>query len=324
MPTRETHNYAVLDVFLGDTDRMHVSSADAWQSFGYDLDGKITTASSTDVCTRVAGAAMQVQDDGSGGIDNSWGANIMPIIVAGNTGGPVSTPWPGDLSAGWWGTQMFDFVGFDDSLGNTTSATGLTGLTLAGAAYPSGTPAWDLTTNWPVAPGSLVGCTPTGGCPPGTNPITSVRVTFPRAYQNAGTFVSGSLVPISLPIQFGGAAMTVNIQSAIVTFDPAMPGSVTNGTIAGVISTQDFIASQRQIAGNISTSLCAGSAFESVATQIEQASDIVLTGTMVSNPVGTPCNAISIGLGFNATEIAAPSVIAPPAPAQPNYCGDGG
>ena len=98
------------------------------------------------------------------------------------------------------------------------------------------------------------------------------------------------------------------------------PGSVTNGTIAGVIETGQLISALQQVAGAISTSLCSGSAFQSIAMQIEQTSDIVLNGSTVSNPPGVTCNAISIGLGFNATEIAAPSTIAAPAPAPTNPC----
>jgi hypothetical protein len=36
------------------------------------------------------------------------------------------------------------------------------------------------------------------------------------------------------------------------------------------------------------------------------------------------CNAISIGLGFDSTEIAVPSTIAPGSPAAPNKCADAG
>jgi hypothetical protein len=320
MPTTLAHNYAIHQMFLGDTDRSGVTSANAWQTFGYDLDGKITTASSTDVCTLLAGSSKQVQVDGNGGIDNSWGANIMPIMTTLDS--TVSQQTNQSLQAGAW-TQMTYVVGFDDSAGNTTSAFGLTGVELSGAAYP-GAPSWDPSTVWPVAPEYINGCTPTGGCPTGTNPITSAQITFPMAFQSGGTFVSGTPIAMSFPIGIGGQSLVLNIQSAILTFEPQAPGAVTNGVVAGVVATQDIINALQQVAGRISTSLCTGSAFQSIATQIEQTSDIQLSGSIISNTPGAACNAISIGLGFNATEIAAPSVIAPPAPAMPNPCGDGG
>jgi hypothetical protein len=318
-PTSASHDYAIHQLFIGDTDRMGVSSADAWKNLGYDLDGKVTTAAATDVCTLVPGASKQVQVDGFGGTDNSWGANIVPIIVTLNSA--ASQQINQGLQAGAW-TQLAYVTGFDDSAGNTTSALGLTGVGLAGAAYPGGAPAWDLSTVWPVAPGSVNGCTATGGCPAGTDPVASAAVTFPKAFQVNGTFVSGVPVPITLPIAFGGQPLVVNIQSAVITFDPAGPGQVTNGTIAGVVSTTDLINSLQEVAGRISTSLCSGSAFQSIATQIEQTSDIVYDGATISNSPGQACNAISIGLGFNATEVAAPSTIAPGMPPLPNPCGD--
>lgn len=105
-----------------------------------------------------------------------------------------------------------------------------------------------------------------------------------------------------------------------------MPGTVTHGTMAGVLNTQELIAALEIVAGTISTSLCSGSAFASIAQQIAQASDMVLQGSVVSNPAGTTCNAISIGLGFDATEIAPPTSadIAPPQPPSPNPCASGG
>ena len=55
-------------------------TADAWKQIGFDLDGKVTTATSTDVCQLVAGADPAAQDDGQDGIDNSFGENLCPIF----------------------------------------------------------------------------------------------------------------------------------------------------------------------------------------------------------------------------------------------------
>ena len=49
-------NLAVHEVFLGDTDRNGTASQNAWQQYGMNLDGKVTTLSSTDVCMLAAGA----------------------------------------------------------------------------------------------------------------------------------------------------------------------------------------------------------------------------------------------------------------------------
>jgi hypothetical protein len=327
MTTHTTpHNYALHQLFLGDTDRSANPSMTAWESFGYNLDGKVTSASSTDVCTLVAGSSKQVQVDGNGGIDNSFGSQIMPII--GTLDSTASQTLNSDINTGSF-TIMTYVVGFDDSAGNTTTATGLTGVLLAGAKYSAdgGVPAWDTTTNWPVLPdmGLISGCTSAGGCPAGTDPIKNAVIQFNGAFQTKGTFVSGAPNPLTLSLSIGGQELSLNIASAVISFDPMAPGSVTNGTIAGVLDTTQLIAGLMNVAGHISTSLCSGSAFQSIAMQIEQTSDILLNGTTVSNSAGTTCNAISIGLGFNSTEIAIPtsSDIAPGSPPGPSAC-DGG
>lgn len=329
-PLTSKHNYALHQLFLGDTDRSMNPSMTAWESFGYNLDGKVTTASSTDVCKLVAGSSKQVQVDGMGGIDNSFGSQIMPIIIT--LDATASQTLNSDIQGGAF-TVMTYVVGFDDSAGNTTTATGLTGVLLAGAKYTdadggAATPAWDTTTNWPVLPdmGLISGCTSTGGCPAGTDPIANAVVKFNGAFQSKGTFVSGAPNPLTLSLSIGGQELSLNIASAVISFDPMAPGSVTNGTIAGVLDTTQLIAGLMNVAGNISTSLCSGSAFQSIAMQIEQTSDILLNGTTVSNTAGSTCNAISIGLGFNSTEIAVPTSmdIAPGAPAAPSKCDGGG
>ncbi len=338
-PTNVTtpHNYAVHELYFGDTDRTGITSPNAWQSFGYDLDGKVTTAASTDVCTVVPGASRSVQIDGEGGIDNSWGANIVPILATLDS--TFSQTENASIQSGG-PTQLFYVVGFDDSAGNMTSAFGLSGVALSGASYSANggtTPTWDKNTHWPIAPQSLT-CFPAGGtdtCTTSTDPIAAADVKLPAPFQNNGTFaadgrpgggMSGTPSNITLQLAIGGQPMTLNLHSAVVSFDPAMPGAVTNGTIAGAVDTGELIAALKELAGHISTSLCSGSAFQSIASQIQQTSDIVLSGDTVSNAAGTTCNAISIGIGFDATEIALPTGadIAPQQPLGPDPCGDGG
>jgi hypothetical protein len=320
------HNYGVHKLYLGDTDRTGIPSINAWSSFGYDLDGKVTTAASTDVCTLVPGSSRQVQVDGNGGIDNSWGANIVPIL---ETLDSTFSQTNNDALQAGAPTQLFYVVGFDDSAGNMTSAAGLTGVALTGAQYSANggmVPTWDLSTHWPIAPNSL-SCYPSGGtdsCTASTDPVAAANVKFPAAFQTSGTFVNGTPADLTLSLPLSGQALVVNLHNAVVTFYPEVPGSVTNGTIAGVLDTQELIAAIQQVAGSISTSLCAGSAFASIAAQIQETSDVVINGSTVTNPAGVMCNAISIGLGFDASEIALPTSadIAPPQQPPVNPCGD--
>jgi hypothetical protein len=310
------HNYAIRQLFLGDTDRSGNPSATAWESFGYDLDGLVTTAESTDVCTLLPGSSKQVQVDGNGGIDNAWGSQIIPIWETLDS--TYSQTINSDIQSGAL-TEMTTVFGFDDSAGNTTTATGLHGVELIGG-QTAGTPAWTVGTHWPILPGDLT-CGPS--CPSGSDPVQLAQMQFPAAYQANGTFVSGAAIPLQFVTLLFSGSYTVPIHSAVVTFQPSMPGAVTNGTIAGAMLTSEYVSALQQAAGAISTSLCSGSAFESIAMQLEQASDIVLSGETLSNSAGVQCNAISIGLGFDATEIAIPAAAdvtaAPPPPVDP--CG---
>jgi hypothetical protein len=325
-PTGTTpHNYAIRHLYLGDTDRTGISSSQAWAAFGYNLDDLVTSESSTDVCTLVAGASKVTQVDGNGGIDNSFGANILPILIT-TSGANFSETVNAEIVDGTF-TDLIYVTGFTDTSGNTTTALGLTGVLLAGGDYATidhGAPAWTLATHWPIEPESLQGC-PAGVCPAGTDPIASAKVQFADPYQKAGTFVSGGPAVVSLTLTLAGQPLPLTIHGATLTFAPDAPGSVTDGTIAGALRTAELVAALQNAAGSISTSLCSGSAFQSIAQQIEQAADIVLSSSgAVSNQAGVACNAISIGLGFEGSEIAIPasSDITGPTPTPPSPCGD--
>jgi hypothetical protein len=325
-----SHNYAVHKLYLGDTDRTGVTSTTAWKGYGYNLDDLVTTKASTDVCTLAAGASKDTQADGNGGIDNSFGENILPIVITTAGQGAANTINQSIASGSF--TVMIDTTGFDDSASNKTNAAGLTGFLLAGGNYATANagaaPAWDTSTHWPILPSLMTGCDETNGCPSGTDPATAATIKFGSAYQANGTFVNGSPAELTLTLSLGGQQLSLSVESAIITFDPSSsgPGSVTNGTIAGVLVTTDLVNALKSVAGNISQSLCSGSAFQSIAQQIQQASDIISTGNTVSNTSGTACNAISIGLGFDGTEIAQPAsadIEGPPPPAK-DPCADAG
>jgi hypothetical protein len=320
--TSTPHNYAVHQLFLGDLDPTTMQpNPDAWQDFGYNLDGKDTTASSTDVCTLVLGAPAKVQVDGPNGIDNSFGLNVVPIIVGLDS--TASTAINTSINEGQF-TVMTDVTGFDDSAGNTTSATGLTGVILAGADIAdSGAPTWMPSFNWPVRP-ELLMCNP--NCAANANPVQEANVQLAGAYQLDGTFVSGAPTQIQLALNLAGQTIQITVDSALITFQPDTPGHVKNGMIAGVIETSALLNSIRNVIGYLGGgSFCSGAALANIENEIAQKSDIVVNGNTVSNEPGTTCNAISVGLGFTADEIAQPTEVAPPSTSGTNPCDmDGG
>jgi hypothetical protein len=290
---------AVHTFYLGDSNRNGVMSAVAWEGFGLNIDGKDTTAASTDVCTLYVGAARSTQVDGPGGIDNSFGENILPIILT-VFGENYSQTINDDISTGQSGTMMF-------ALGSVGA--GADYFPLSGAVFTADAlsfpPTWSGSDVWPIDSSSV-----------SSGSVTSPLSTFPQSYMNNRTWVSApSSATDAVQVAFTADATIPVLRPQILMTVADDNSRATNGTLAGVIDTQQFISILQSVAGQISTSLCSGTAFESIATQIEQASDILGDGT---NEAGVPCNAISIGIGFDAIGAELGGVVTPAAP--PNPC----
>lgn len=289
----DRHVFAVQQVFLGDTNRD--GSADpknAWRQYGYNLDGLVSSRTSKDVCTPAKNGS--VIEDGDDGIDNSFGQSIYPTIV---TFASDATQRLNKSIADGSFTIMFDTTGLTGAATQTNS--GLFAQVLAGGEFdPDAKPTFTTADNWPVRPEILTD---------GKTIDQGSKVQFKDAYITNGTFVNGNTpATIKLSLVISGISLDLNIRQAIVTFENSGKGSLTNGTIAGVLDTKELVDGIRKIAGRISSNLCEGSTIESVIASIEQASDIMSDGT---NVAGTPCDAISVGLGFTAKEIGVPTKI---------------
>jgi hypothetical protein len=293
------HNYALRKLFLGDNA--------TWKKYGYDLDGKKTTKDSTDVCKPAAGAPKTNQEDGDNGVDNSFGRNIMPIVsnLRSSAQSEVNTA----LEDGKF-TIMVVTKGWTPSDPKFTG-TGVSAKLYAGGVFSeTSKPTWTIADDWPVVPSLL--SDPTN--------VESSKIVLSEAYGSGGTFVSGSPTKVSLSLSFGGIDLGLDIEQAIITMD-INGTSATNGRIAGVINASKLIDGLRDLGGKFSTSLCKGSTFDSIADQIRQAADMLSDG---SNTSGKDCDAISVGLAFEATEIGAPKRVAAPAPLAPDPCAEDG
>jgi hypothetical protein len=302
-------NFAVHELFLGDTDFSGKADPNAWKEFGYNIDGKITTATSTNVCKLHDGGGSfgaGVQADGNGGIDNSFGENIFAGILL-MVDATLSTNINEEITGGAF-TVMFDVTGLDPT--STQTATGLSAQLFTGGKFP-GTPTFTTADDWPVLPGGLSSTTP---------PFVSTQQ-FPDAYVVNGTWVSGPPGDVTLGLPIDGYSLPLIIHQAVVTFEHSTAIHGANGQISGVLDTTEFVAGFRNLAGSLSKSLCSGAALTGILAEIEDAQDVLSDGT---NPEGMPCNAISIGLGFTADAIAQPDMLAP-AITMPDPCGtDGG
>ncbi len=292
--------------YLGDRNQQGQLDPNAWKHYGYDLDGLDSTGHDQNHCTPAPGAnPVSVKTDGAYGIDNSFGENLLPLYTSLAVDLPSSVnQWLADGK----GTQLIQL----DNLVDPALAPNQNGISAARyvgankgspAAFGSGGDVWPVTYESVVA-----------------GNINAPLVTFPKSYVSSGVWVSGgggkfvlaldsSVWPLVLPLS--RAVITMRIKGAGKT------ASAVQGTIAGVMNTEAYVAAWKKIAGSIDTSLCDGPTFDSVAQQLRAASDIMSDGSN-GDPSKT-CDAISVGIGFDgiAAQI---STVAPPVQPTPDPC----
>ncbi len=291
----ECDGFAVSSFYAGDTNRNFDLSATAWKEYGDDIDGKTTAGSSTDVCQRAQGAPSAVQADGNGGIDNSFGANFVPLIQS-LTGNPdLSFTGTTQIGKGKASTSLFAIDGTGVAKAKTRIYAGLP----LGAA-----PVLDGTDVWPIADESVV-----------DGDRAKPAVSFPASTLDGTTFDTG-------PNASGpNGWVLIQIDTALVRLPirkmrlrGTVAGStIENGVISGVVKTEDLISEIKRILGTASSAFC--SQFDAIAAQIKQMQDILDDGTQDS---AKPCNALSIGLGFEAKRVRLGDV--KPTPPAPNTC----
>jgi len=304
-PTSATdeRTFAVDSIMLGEADRAGVKNANAWKSYGYNLDGRITNvtgATSPDlgrVCKRAQGAPATVHQDGDEGTDNTFGKEILKLL-------DPFTPTPSKtltdaIRAGDF-TIMLKVKGLTDEPEQTN--TGLAGTLLVGGAFSadgSQTPTFTTADDWPF--------------------IQDPQVAINGAYINKGTFVNGKGgAQVKLSLSISGQSLNLTINKAIISFKHNPAGkALEEGTIAGVINAEEFVNGISGVAGRFSTDLCSGSTVEGIKNSIRQASDMLADGTQ--DPEKN-CDGISVGLGFTAKQVGNPTRAVQPEVPQDDPC----
>ena len=158
-PSLGGRSFVAQNVFLGDTDLDGGADPNAWAQFGTDIDGIDTTdAESSGVCTPVEGASPAVAIDGAGGIDNSFGKNVLPVFATLGASG-FSTSLNDSIATGG-PSLMVNLQGLTDD--PTQSATGLDAQLLS-VVHPSRVPIWTPTDLWTAYVSGLVDGTIPGG-----------------------------------------------------------------------------------------------------------------------------------------------------------------
>jgi uncharacterized membrane protein YgcG len=302
-PASGSVTFAVSKLYLGDTDRSGAPSPSAWKQYGYNLDSKVSTKASTDLCKPAAGGAPSaVYPDGNEGIDNAFGKIILPIITG--LASDASQTINDNIAAGEF-TIMMDVEG----LGPDADYLDLPTRLYAGGTLPTA-PKWDGTDSWPVVQELLNDPTD----------IKSSKVRFDTAYVTSHTWVSGSPGVVNLSLAVAGFSLTLTISEAILTMDiDPSRNEATGGVIAGILETEPLINELRKIAGSFDEGLCTGTTFDSLADQLRQASDMIAAG---DQDPSKECDGISIGLGFDAKPVLLGDIL-DAAPPQPDPCSGG-
>jgi hypothetical protein len=274
-PSCTNGNDTVLTVdkfYLGDESFEDMPDpTNGWRQFGYDLDGLTTVDDFTEHCQPVVAGDPEMRlIDGDGGIDNSFGHNMLPILLN-NT--PSFTVQLNDAIYNGESTVMFKF----DELGPGADQD------------PVVTKLYDVTSVkqancWPVVREQLEDPTD----------IESTPVVFLDASVAGHTWTSGTPITVTVTLNFIGYPMKLTIKHARLSMelDPTHK-SATVGQIGGVLDTEEFLNAYKQVVGTVDASFCAD--FDTISNQIRPLSDIMTDGTQ--DPQST-CNGISIGIGF--------------------------
>ncbi len=294
---------AISQLYLGDTKRDGTPDpTSGWKSYGYDLDGRVSTKASTGLCKpRAGGSPAAVYPDGDEGRDNSFGKNILPVILG--LSSDISVQANEAIANGEF-TIMLDMQNLGTASDCNTLVTKLYGGGNLGAV-----PKFDGTDMWPILPDLL------------NDPMdpASAKIVFPKSYVVKDTWVSGSKGTVKLQLSIGGFTIALDINSAVITVDlDADRQGGTNGTIAGVLETESLITEISKVAAAFDESFCDPNSptLQSILNQLRQASDIMKDGSQ--NPA-VECDGISIGLGFNAEKVML-GMVAPPGDPPPDPC----
>ncbi len=290
--------FAIDSIDLGEND---------WQTLGYDLDRKLTTKDSTDVCSLHTGAPRSNQADGADGIDDAFGALFVPILEDVLADPQPSSTLTSAIRAGRFTLQL-QIVGLDDT--PTQTCDGLVGQAFSSDAYDA-TPTFDETTDWPVMSESL------------SDPTTVAagsKFAFRDAYVQAGTFVAGARDDVDVPLHLvleNGNALDLLVHHALLTFDHATAPEAANGILAGVLDPEELLAAV-EVAFRQELQPCCGlDCGDGEGDEIRGMADMLADGT---NLPGAACSSISFAIGFHARRVANPTSAAPPLPPPAPLC----
>jgi len=300
-PSGAARAFAVDQIFIGDTDADGTPNPmNGWKSFGFNLDGRLSTQMSTDLCRpKAGGSAATVYPDGNVGIDNGFGKNVLPILLG--LAADVATVNNESIKIGEY-TYLLSLANADQNACSTSSAL-LLGANLGDI------PKFDGSDVWPLDPSSLVDP---------TKPA-SAKCKYADTTLEGGLVHAGPSAQLDFFLSIAGFRMVLPIRHAQMDFvlEPNLRG-IKGGQIGGIIRTDDLVKEFSRVMGAFDASLCNAQSpkVKSILEQLRQASDIMQDGTQ--DPT-KECDGISIGLGFTMKPVRL-GAVARAAPPLPNPC----
>lgn len=270
--------FRMTKLFFGDTDWSGRSDANAWQLFGHDADGFKTTVDTAAHCQLRAGARAGVRADAESGVDNSFGKNLLPLVLT-MVGPDYARTVTARLAAGEF-TSLIAIA----ALGPQASYSGM--HVSFGAGAPLGrAPSSDGSDRWPlIAPLLDLGA----------------------AYLVNRTLVAGpSANDAALLLDVNRVALRLPVARLVLTMDIAPDGrSATHGIVSGILRTDEVIQRFREAAPAIAPATCNSKQpidlLAAMLAQIGEASDILTDGTQDPS---RECDGISFGMGFEARAV---------------------
>lgn len=256
-----------------------------WKSVGFNVDGLVSTAISKDVCQPAAGALPSTPyPDGNEGIDNSFGKNLLPLILS------LYPTWATDANNGIQ-KGVFTSLLRLECLPPEGDVPLFTTKLFGGTSLPE-TPKFDGTDIWPVTPELL------------SDPLDplSSTVVFAESSVIGNKYDSGKNQTFILTVPLKTMTDSTSIKLTLYAAQTTMilsddRKSATGGIIGGVLNTEEVVGEVKKIGALLG--LCGTQVLDNIIDQVRQSSDIMADGTQ--DPEKT-CDGISMGLLFEMKE----------------------
>lgn len=258
--------YAVERLYVGDTDRGELPDSVGWYTLGLDLDGIQSRYAFNGEC-KPRNNANYPEQDGLRGIDNAWGASILPLLKADAT--PTKSVNAALASGG---------VAPLIALGAVSGNVGATTL-----------------------PAFFTFLAPTTGAPfDARAPVSASPTGFANAtLETQGEFASGAATDTTvLTLPIGAAPIVLPIRGLRVEMTIGANNAVSNGLMGGAIAVDDLKTAVAAHLQRQDPTQCgdAGAKVLQLDTAIDAAADLLADGA--HDPTRT-CDAVSFGAGFD-------------------------